>query len=264
MRLFASAIDRLLQRFRGRRRIIPAGGRIDPPPACSARSTVYDNADDCAALLAAGSAMGVWAGLRGTSPCGWPGVGCDGATGRVTSVRLAGLGLAGSLPAALGNLTQLSLLDLSGNGFSGVIPDAFGAAQQLSTLLLTGNSLGGVCPPSLRALPLLANVSLRGNALCAFGDNAAECAVLQSLAADWDLWGSDSLWNASAIGGSPLCGGNATAATAASDGALTSSGGLPPWPGITCSATDSRVSGGAPKIATMCVAARRASLSPKP
>ena len=51
----------------------------------------------------------------------WHGVDTD-ATGRVTELHLSDNELSGAIPAELGNLTNLQILDLCGNGLSGAIP----------------------------------------------------------------------------------------------------------------------------------------------
>lgn len=92
-------------------------------------------AAECAALEALFNATDGWgwnnrAGwLDSTKACQWHGVTCAG--GHVTALQLAGNGLAGSLPVAVGDLASLRTLDLSGNA-----------------------ALAGPLPNSLTALPL--------------------------------------------------------------------------------------------------------------
>ncbi|GKV31586.1 hypothetical protein SLEP1_g40263 [Rubroshorea leprosula] len=95
----------------------------------------------------------------GSDPCGdgWVGIGCT--NSRVTSIKLANMGLegqvfsdipsltelqtldlsyneglTGSLPVSIGNLKKLTSLNLIGCGFTGTIPDAIGNLQQLIML----------------------------------------------------------------------------------------------------------------------------------
>lgn len=138
-------------------------------------------ADEAAALLAVRDAVSNWAaatsGLGGAawqdggSPCGaggqgpWPGVTCNTA-GQVTALNLTGLGLEGTLPAALAGLTALAALDLSANKFRGALPAAWlqqGALPQLAVARLGDNLLGGSLPPGLLSLAAT-NLSLGGNA----------------------------------------------------------------------------------------------------
>ncbi|XP_037438885.1 phytosulfokine receptor 2-like [Triticum dicoccoides] len=89
------------------------------------------------------------AAWSGAMCCGWDGVGCDGATGRVTALRLSGRGLVGPIPgASLAGLAQLEELDLGYNGLhniSGAITMLRGC-QNLTTLILTRNFGGEELP----------------------------------------------------------------------------------------------------------------------
>ncbi|XP_044394503.1 uncharacterized protein [Triticum aestivum] len=104
------------------------------------------------------------AAWSGTMCCGWDGVGCDGATGRVTALRLPGRGLVGPIPgASLAGLARLEELDLGYNGLhniSGAITVLRGC-QNLTTLILTrnfggeellGDTLVGEVPKSSKGL----------------------------------------------------------------------------------------------------------------
>ncbi|XP_051224030.1 receptor-like protein 2 [Lolium perenne] len=98
-------------------------------PAASSDTTPC-HPDDLHALRAfAGNLTGGGVPLRaawsGASCCGWEGVGCDAASGRVTALRLPGRGLAGLIPGApLAELDHLSFLDLSGNSLVGEVPES--------------------------------------------------------------------------------------------------------------------------------------------
>lgn len=84
--------------------------------------------------------------------CTWQGVTCDSASSRVVSVNLAGAGLRGPIPDALGNLTFLTSLTLSNNQLMGTIPTSFSKLSKLSTLALCNNSLDGVSPTFLTSV----------------------------------------------------------------------------------------------------------------
>ena len=71
----------------------------------------------------------------------WAGVTVAGTPPRVTQLRLNNTALDGQLPAALGDLTKLTVLDFSSSGFylisnqlSGAIPAALGDLTNLETL----------------------------------------------------------------------------------------------------------------------------------
>lgn len=121
-----------------------------PPchPAAAALLAVRDAVSNWAAAT---SGLGGAAWQDGGSPCGaggqgpWPGVTCNTA-GQVTALNLTGLGLEGTLPAALAGLTALAALDLSANKFRGALPAAWlqqGALPQLAVARLGDNLLGG-------------------------------------------------------------------------------------------------------------------------
>ena len=129
----------------------------------------------------------------------WFGVTTDTA-GRVTRLELPGNGLAGPIPAALGelallrnlelgsrwdseaqqsventltgsipaelrNLANLDWLDLSGNALTGPVPAWLGRLTSLWVLDVSGNELTGPIPAELENLANLGYLSLGGNAL---------------------------------------------------------------------------------------------------
>ena len=127
----------------------------------------------------------------------WHGV-TTGADGRVTEIALPENNLAGTLPAALGNLTRLRRLDLGGNrlggsipaelgnltdleelslwneddlldpdddGLTGTIPAALGNLANLTRLDLWDHDLTGPIPPTLGRLTRLRDLVLSRNRL---------------------------------------------------------------------------------------------------
>ena len=88
--------------------------------------------------------------------------------GRVTMLTLGGNNLDGPIPAAIGLLENLELLDLRANSLTGPIPSSVGRLSSLGALFLDDNpGLTGSLPPSmgnlsrLRSL-YLGNTGLRG------------------------------------------------------------------------------------------------------
>ncbi|MYB62452.1 MAG: hypothetical protein F4X69_13875 [Gemmatimonadetes bacterium] len=92
----------------------------------------------------------------------WYGVGVN-AAGRVDSLVLEDNSLSGPLPAALGDLRYLKILDLSDNALSGNIPAEFGNLTSLVTLDLSNNALTGGAPFEVLSLPNLKTLDLSGN-----------------------------------------------------------------------------------------------------
>ena len=85
--------------------------------------------------------------------------------GRVTGLDLEGNQLTGSIPPALGNLSNLRWLYLDSNELTGQIPDALGNLAKLERLDLGSNGLTGPVPLSLGRLSNLTGLWLGGNEL---------------------------------------------------------------------------------------------------
>ncbi len=94
----------------------------------------------------------------------WYGVATDDA-GRVVSLDLGSNSLSGSIPAALGDLTNLEILYLQYNSLSGSIPAALGDLTNLEYLNLRSNSLSGSIPAALGDLTSLEYLNLMRNSL---------------------------------------------------------------------------------------------------
>eukprot|EP01031_Cornospumella_fuschlensis_P026809 gene26809-32391_t len=71
----------------------------------------------------------------------------------------------GTIPSALGRLSNLDILALQGNRFTGTIPSSLGDAQALSILTLFDNDLRGTIPASLGNLHDLRVLCLQDNQL---------------------------------------------------------------------------------------------------
>lgn len=98
------------------------------------------------------------------NPCNWEGVDCtEGDHGSVRWLARALDGLAGPIPAALGNLTSLEYLNLLGNELTGPIPPELGSLPVLEDLLLGFNELSGTLPPELGNLTALRRLDLNAN-----------------------------------------------------------------------------------------------------
>ena len=147
---------------------------LDDAGACSAGTVVPDPASnpglvqDCEALLvfkhaAAHDALPDWS-VR-TPLMGWEGVAVGGSPLRVRELVLWELGLSGSLPPEIGNLTALERLDLRRNYLKGPIPRGLGSLAKLREVNLQNNRLTGGIPPELSKLEELEVLDLVGNSL---------------------------------------------------------------------------------------------------
>ena len=121
-----------------------------------------DDAGDCAALTALAKSAGFQKGqlwnkaarknwLTGASVCDWYGVSCK--KGRVAKLQLKAEGLRGSLPSAIGSLSELTVLDIRGTR-----PDGYGPRSCLETGATNFNNSG--LPHSFYSLSKLQTVNL--------------------------------------------------------------------------------------------------------
>ncbi len=140
-------------------------------PAVSNSTTNTGLIADCDALLAAGPIlMGSGSELdlnwsRDVPISRWDGITVDPAALRVTEIWLARTGLAGSIPAELGNVTKLTKLWLSANEFSGSIPAELGNLTNLRSFYASGNEMSDSIPVELGDLTKLRRLDLSGNDL---------------------------------------------------------------------------------------------------
>ena len=102
----------------------------------------------------------------------WHGVSTN-SDGRVTALVLNNNGLAGTLPADLGDLSELERLDLRDNALTGPLPSELANLTNLTSLLLNkSRALTGPLPAGLRQLADLATVQIQDTEMCAPGDDA--------------------------------------------------------------------------------------------
>ena len=98
---------------------------------------------------------------------------------RVTRVDLSAVGMAGSLPAELGELVHLDSLTILSNDLTGSIPGELGQLERLEHLNLSGNRLTGPIPPELGQLTRLKEMYLSVNRLS--GEIPPELGQLSSM-----------------------------------------------------------------------------------
>ena len=111
-----------------------------------------------------------------------PGIGAEPSTNNA---------LSGEIPAELGSLSNLTLLQLSYNALSGEIPAELGSLSNLTKLRLRSNDLSGEIPAELGSLSNLTYLELSQNDLSLSG------CVPSSL--------EDQLISSSDLGGLPYC-----------------------------------------------------------
>ena len=140
---------------------------------------------DCEALLASEDALvGDGTGLNwdaGTPISEWNGVIVDGDPMRVTNIYLKGHGLAGMIPATIGDLDGLVKLQLHDNDLTGPIPAELGNLSSLEWLILYRNAFTGGIPAELGNLSNLDILWLYSNDNDLTGGIPSELGNLTSL-----------------------------------------------------------------------------------
>ncbi|PON87273.1 Serine/threonine protein kinase [Trema orientale] len=106
-----------------------------------------------------------WLASSTNSVCNWVGVTCGQSHFRVTSLNLSFMGLVGTIPPHLGNLSFLVNLSFTNNSFHGTLPVELSRLRRLKSLNFGFNSLTGEIPPWLGSLPKLQSLFLFGNQL---------------------------------------------------------------------------------------------------
>ncbi|XP_043724151.1 LRR receptor-like serine/threonine-protein kinase SIK1 [Telopea speciosissima] len=106
-----------------------------------------------------------WDDVGNVDHCSWRGVSCDNSTFSVVSLNLSNLNLGGEISPAIGDFTNLQVIDLKGNQLTGQIPDEIGDCVSLKFLDLSGNLLYGDIPFSISKLKQLEDLTLKNNVL---------------------------------------------------------------------------------------------------
>ncbi|KAF5934025.1 hypothetical protein HYC85_030196 [Camellia sinensis] len=124
-----------------------------------------------------------------TSVCDWIGVSCGKRHYRVVALNLPNMGIGGTIPPHIGNLSflsyfnitsntfhgrlpnelarlhRLNVVDFGVNNFGGGVPSWFGNLPKLQYLRLTNNSFTGSVPPSIGNISTLESLNLTSNFL---------------------------------------------------------------------------------------------------
>ncbi|XWS43938.1 hypothetical protein CRYUN_Cryun15aG0001300 [Craigia yunnanensis] len=118
-----------------------------------------------------------------TTHCSWYGVRCANFSERVKALSLAQNGFSGEIPADIGDLKFMEVLELQGNNFSGQIPFQISSLPSLSVLNLSFNSFSGYIPDKLIGNSNLKVIDLSNNLLSGrvSVDNSSRCEFLTHL-----------------------------------------------------------------------------------
>lgn len=95
--------------------------------------------------------------------CNWMGVTCNSHHERVTILNLHDMGLRGTIPPQIGNLSFLVHLNLSNNDFHGRLPNELGHLRRLQYLDVQENYFKGRIPYSIFNISSLKRISFYRN-----------------------------------------------------------------------------------------------------
>ncbi|KAB1204351.1 hypothetical protein CJ030_MR8G014198 [Morella rubra] len=98
-----------------------------------------------------------------TSVCNWKGVTCDSRNHRIEALSLFDMGLEGTLPPHLGNLSYLGSLNISNNSFHGPLPNELARLDRLEVLDFGFNKFSEEIPSWIGWLSKLQFLSIEGN-----------------------------------------------------------------------------------------------------
>ena len=104
-----------------------------------------------------------WSTSSSSSLCNWVGVTCDLHHGRVKALNLSNMGLVGTIPPHVGNLSFLVELDLRGNSFHGQLPQELFQLHRLRFLNLSYNEFAGFIPQSISNLSKVEQLDCASN-----------------------------------------------------------------------------------------------------
>nr|XP_027082867.1 LRR receptor-like serine/threonine-protein kinase EFR [Coffea arabica] len=103
-----------------------------------------------------------------SSVCDWIGVQCSSRHQRVTALNMSNMGLTGTIPPDLGNLSFLVSLDLRNNSFHGNLPEELSHLRRLRYFRLTSNNFNGEIPMWFGRFPELRFLFLDSNGFSGF------------------------------------------------------------------------------------------------
>ncbi|KAK3040722.1 hypothetical protein RJ639_028012 [Escallonia herrerae] len=146
-------------------------------------------------------------GWTDPDPCNWGQVQCS-TDKRVTRIQLGHLGLKGTLPATLNNLTALQVLEFQSNVLTGPLPSLSGLSS-LQSLLLSNNQFLSIPPDFFTGMSSLVDVYLDYNQFSPWTvpDNLRTATLLATFSANSanitgsipDLFGGDTFQSLTAL-----------------------------------------------------------------
>ncbi|XVF79023.1 hypothetical protein PTKIN_Ptkin14bG0186100 [Pterospermum kingtungense] len=98
-----------------------------------------------------------------TSVCNWIGITCGSQNHRVTALNLSGMGLVGTIPPHLGNLSFLTRFSIVNNSFHGSLPNQLANLRRLKYINLGNNNITGEIPSWFGSLIQLERLILDNN-----------------------------------------------------------------------------------------------------
>ncbi|KAH7863104.1 hypothetical protein Vadar_013383 [Vaccinium darrowii] len=120
-----------------------------------------------------------WTTTTPSSVCDWVGITCGKLHRRVEGIYLPNMGLIGTIPPHLGNLSFLMRFNINNNSFSGVLPKELGNLRRLQYINVGFNNFHGQIPQWFGAFPKLGILSVQNNSFS--GSLPQEIGNLQSL-----------------------------------------------------------------------------------
>ncbi|XP_059637190.1 LRR receptor-like serine/threonine-protein kinase EFR isoform X1 [Cornus florida] len=106
-----------------------------------------------------------WTTSSTSSPCDWIGVRCSTRHHRVAALNLSYMGLTGTIPPHIGNLSFLTLLNIRNNSFYGGIPKEIGHLRRLESIDFYSNDFAGNFPKEIGNLANLKYLNMGQNSL---------------------------------------------------------------------------------------------------
>ncbi|KAL7242002.1 hypothetical protein ACSBR1_014560 [Camellia fascicularis] len=103
-----------------------------------------------------------------TSICDWIGVFCGKHHRKVVALNLPDMGIGGTIPSHIGNLSFLSYFSISNNTFHGHLPSEMARLHRLKVVDFKNNNFNGSVPACFGKLPKLQYLVLANNSFASW------------------------------------------------------------------------------------------------